>query len=84
MQFNMVLISKAHRRAAYEYFIYEGVIVGIKNHSIQRRLLKSIEYLNGVLNCQWNYYMLYHTVVKHHSEYICYKNIVTKISIFIN
>ena len=27
LPFNLVIISKAHRRAVYEYFIYEGAIV---------------------------------------------------------
>ena len=70
----MVLVSKAHRRAVYEYLIGEGVIVVKKDAYMPKhqhitsvpnlvvmmvvKSLKSRGYLSGVFNWQWSYYFL--------------------------
>ena len=82
----MVLISKAHRRAVYEYLIGEGVIVVKKDAYLPKhqhitsvpnivvmmivKSLKSRRYVNGVFNWQWSYYMLNDAGVKYLCEYL--------------
>mmetsp|Transcript_30225 Transcript_30225/g.26784 ORF Transcript_30225/g.26784 Transcript_30225/m.26784 type:complete len:133 (+) Transcript_30225:30-428(+) len=82
----MVLISKAHRRAVFEYIIGEGVIVVKKDAYLPRhqhvtsvpnivvmmivKSLKSRRYLNGVFNWQWSYYMLNDAGVKYICEFL--------------
>ena len=82
----MVLVSKAHRRAVYEYLIDEGVIVVKKDPFLRKHqhitsvsnivvmiivwLLKRRKYLNGVFNWQWSFYMLNDAGVKYLCEYL--------------
>ncbi len=79
----MVLISKEHKRAVYEYLIQEGVIVVKKDAYLPKhqhiptvpnlvvmmivKSLKSRRYLKGTFSWQWSYYMLNNAGVK----YIC-------------
>lgn len=82
----MVLISKQHRRAVYEYLIGEGVIVVKKDAYLPKhqhitsvpnivvmmivKSLKSRRYLNGVFNWQWSYYFLNDAGVKYLCEFL--------------
>ena len=82
----MVLVSKAHKRAVYEYLIGEGVIVVKKDPYLPKhqhitsvpnlivmmivKSLKSRRYLNGCFNWQWSYYMLNDAGVKYICEYL--------------
>ena len=82
----MVLVSKAHRRAVYEYLIGEGVIVVKKDAYLPRhqhitsvpnivvmmviKSLKSRGYVSGVFNWQWSYYFLKPKGVKYLCEYL--------------
>ena len=82
----MVLISKAHRRAVYEYLIGEGVIVVKKDPYLPKhthitsvpnlivmmimKSLKSRRYVVGCFNWQWSYYSLNDAGVKYICEYL--------------
>ena len=82
----MVLISKAHRRAVYEYLIGEGVVVVKKDAYLPKhqhitsvpnivvmmivKSLKSRRYLNGIFSWQWSYYMLNDAGVKYICEFL--------------
>ena len=82
----MVLISKEHRRAVYEYLIGEGVIVIKKDAYLPRhqhvtsvpnivvmmvvKSLKSRRYVNSIFNWQWSYYMLNDAGVKYICEFL--------------
>ena len=82
----MVLISKAHRRAVYEYLIGEGVIVVKKDPYLPKhthitsvpnlvvmmimKSLKSKRYVVGCFNWQWSYYSLNDAGVKYICEYL--------------
>ena len=82
----MVLVSKAHRRAVYEYLIGEGVIVVKKDPYLPKhthipsvpnivvmmvmKSLKSRRYVIGCFNWQWSYYSLNDAGVKYICEYL--------------
>ena len=82
----MVLISKAQRRAVYEYLIGEGVIVVKKDPWLPKhthitsvpniivmmimKSLKSRRYVVGCFNWQWSYYSLNDAGVQYICEYL--------------
>ena len=82
----MVLVSKAHRRAVYEYLIGEGVIVVKKDPYLPKHthissvpnlivmmIMKSLKSRRFVMTCfnwQWSYYSLNDAGVKYICEYL--------------